>query len=64
MEINKLDVQVQVVAGINYKFSLYSGDMVIVIVIWRKLDGTMKVTSSEIKTAFDEKREKKQSLQK
>lgn len=47
-DFTQIDVQAQVVAGINYKFQLYLEDVIFEIVLWRKLDGTVKVTSSEI----------------
>lgn len=51
-DFDRIDVQAQVVAGINYKFQLYLDDMMLEVVIWRKLDGSVKAVSSEIMPLF------------
>lgn len=52
LELDSLKVEVAIKAGIFYKFTLQSGDLVIRVVIQKRLDGALRTISTNIGASF------------
>lgn len=48
LELDSIKVEIAVKAGIFYKFTLQSGDLVINVVIQKRLDGTLRAVSTNV----------------
>lgn len=48
LELDSIKVEIAVGAGVFYKFALQTGDLVINVFIQKRLDGTLKVISTDI----------------
>lgn len=48
LELDSIKVEIAVKAGIFYKFTLQSGDLIISVVIQKRLDGSLRAVSTNV----------------